>query len=1002
MPRRCTTLWAISAVSLLFISFVSMPGAQEVASPSAAVSVSEIGPNAGAVLTPGSELTITVWTGKAVHVFTRARVAEGGTVTLPRLGAVSVGGRNLQEALTVILDAYRAIYPDCSVDLVPVTLRAPRQPLFEDRAGAVAGDGSHGAPGTDHPATTGAIPAEPIGPGPTAVNPAEVYAMLPRFGADAFLNPRLDTVALTAAATEGGERHPGSPLANVPVPVSYEIGPGDELKVEVWSQNTLRSQTQSVVSADGAISIPLLGQVVVAGNTRGGLAGELSAQLTRYYTEPRVVIELLRQRTVEVFVSGSVSQPGRYVLPPNATVLTALYAAGGPSEIGSYRHVRLLRADGTDAEIDLYDYLMYGRRAADEALATGDRLFVPGVRAEVGVAGLVRCPARFEVEAPVTLDEVLRMASGFRPNAYAAGIEVWRSERFTEWHLITADATVDGESGREMVLRDGDLVKVGALVDEAFNAVEVRGPVHRPGMYQVTGGLTVGGVIRLAQGPTPAAYMDEAVIWRLNDRMDYELVRFSVRGALGGGDDPPVQARDIVHIYLDDEVRPTATVRIEGAIARPQALAFVEGIRVRDLVLASGDLLPGAYTERAEVLRIAPDRKTQIVSVNLAEALAGAVDHNIALQRGDTVRVLLRSDVTGQSLAHIAGLVRNPGSYARHEGMKVSDLIVAAGGLQPSFGDVVYHTPGRHTGLSSPQQLRIEGAPDSFTVSPDIVLADDDHIGVMGRADFIAVPEIAQVQGRVTSPGTYALRAAEPDDAGTTDTIYDLLQRAGGLLPDANPRGIILYRLREEVLPRASEEELNYVLSILNREASVTSAALENGEQAEILSTVASDQVGGLLGTDYGALVVVPPRRIGIAQWIKAVPIDGALLLETEGREGNMALRPGDVVRVPKAVDFVTVIGSVNSPQSVPYAGAERPARYVDMAGGPTDDAAMKRIIVMRANGATLPAERATVVEPGDVIIVPSEHMFRTKRVGAGWADTLRSLLSIAAAAVLF
>lgn len=1029
MVRCRTALWASIVASLVLTvclgaavaqqspAATTFASATESASPPAAPSLT--------VLTPGSELTITVWTGRAVHVFTRARIAADSTLTLPRLAPLSIGGKSLAEALTIILEAYRTVYPECSVDAVPTLLVAPEQPLFGTQPARPGGTPAPAegptrpagivqpAPSQSTTAPPGTAPIEPVippTPRSTPVNPAEAFAMLPRFGADAFLNPQAESAAPPAAtrptATSSTEV-PGtgtepawSPLANVPVPATYEIGPGDELDVQVWSRNSMRSQTRAVVSADGGISVPIIGQVVVSGKTRGQLGTELGARLATYYDQPTVVIELLRQRTVEVFVSGSVVRPGRLSLPPNATVLTALYAAGGPSDTGSYRHIRLLRANGKDTEIDLYDFLMYGRRGADEPLATGDRLFVPSVRSEIGIAGSVRRPARYEIYDAITVAEALEMASGLRPDGYAGGIEVWRPDGRTAWALVRADATRPDEFGARMQLHDGDLVKVDALVSEAFDAVEVRGPVHRPGMYQATSGLTVSALLKQAQGPTPEAYMEEGVIWRLNDDLDYEIVRFSVRDALAGAADPALQARDIVHLYLESDVQAPATVQIEGAVLRPGVVAFIRGMRVRDIILAAGDLLPGAYTERAEVLRVTPDRKTLIAPVNLARAIADSDADNIPLQSGDIVKVYYRSQVTGQSLAHIAGCVQKEGSYPRYEGMRVSDLIIAAGGLRPEFSGSVRFTPGRFAGPSTTRDLSIAGTGDAFTIEPDLVLSDDDHVGVMSRPDFTIVPEIAQVQGRVQSPGTYALRAG--GDAPDADTVYDLLQRAGGLLPDANPRGIVLYRLRDEVLPEANQAELNYVLSILNRESAQVDAALSDADQTQLLSSSASEEVAQLLGTLQGALLVVPPRRLGIAQWIKAVPLDGERLLATEGRQGNLALHPGDILRVPKTVDFVTVIGSVNSPHAVPYVGQRRASIYVQMAGGPTDDAAMDRIIVMRANGATLPADRARDIQPGDVIVVPSEHMFRAKRVGGGWTETLRSLLSIAAAALAF
>jgi len=260
---------------------------------------------------------------------------------------------------------------------------------------------------------------------------------------------------------------------------------------------------------------------------------------------------------------------------------------------------------------------------------------------------------------------------------------------------------------------------------------------------------------------------------------------------------------------------------------------------------------------------------------------------------------------------------------------------------------------------------------------------------------------VVSIQGQVNSPGTYALRLSE-EEVSNADTIYDLIQRAGGLTEEANPKGMILYRLMEEVLPRGRRDDLSYTINLLNREAGETAAALSEGQESQILAKSTAKQLGGLLGIEGGALLVVPPRRISIASWIKAVPIEGAEIMATKGEQSNLKLHHGDVLRVPKAVDFVTVIGSVSSPGTVMFVPGLRPSAYVDKAGGALPDASLGRLIVIRANGAASRAGKIKTIEAGDVVIVPSQYMFRTKRLESGWMDSLRQLIGIAAAAILF
>ena len=845
-------------------------------------------------------------------------------------------------------------------------------------------------------------------PAPATVTAAGIFASLPRFGARIFAKPRFVPTAVEAAEEEEVTKEKlmaraiaGSPLANVPISPDYQLGPADILKVEIWTLDKQRAARPVRVTADGYITISVLGKVVLSGKTLAEAQEIITKRASVFYTDPEVIVELLRQRAIDVYVIGDVQQPGKFTLPGNATLFTALYAAGGPSETGSYRRIRLLRAGKPEREIDIYDYLMYGKREVHELLEAGDTVFVPSLTAEIGVSGAVRRPARYELLEPVSLEQAILMASNFTPNAHAVAVDVWRPDSRATWNLLRVDATQPGPKGSDMKLSDGDLVSVKEILDIAPNTVELRGPVRRPGIYEMTEGLTVGKLLQQAEGVTEGVYIEEGTIWRLNEDFDYETMHFSVRRVLNGEDDMLLQAWDIVKLYAEDLVERPALVSIEGMVRRPGEFHHVERMTVRDLVLRAGDLLPGAYTERAELLRLTADQRRRLLPINLTKAMQDDQQNNMILQRGDILKVLAREDVAVESEVHADGFVRNPGTYARYEDMRISDLIVAASGLRPEFADTIQYTPGRFEGASATRILALTGTTDDFTVEPDLLLKDDDRIGIMGKSEFTVVPKVASILGKIKHPGSYALRL-ERGGEEQVDTVYDLIQRSGGLLEEANPKGIILYRFKAEVIEKDREENLQYVLNVLNRESGQTLAVAAEGGEAEVMAAAVEQQVGGLLGTDSGALLGVPPRKLGISQWIRAMPIDGARLIATKGKEANLELHHGDVLRVPRTVDFVTVIGCVNKPGALEYAPNLTAWHYLDLAGGTTPDADLKRTLVMRANSAGLPAYRVRVIEAGDVVIVPSQHMFRTETIMEPWTKTLKSLLSVAAAALLF
>ena len=152
------------------------------------------------------------------------------------------------------------------------------------------------------------------------------------------------------------------------MPPSYLLGPGDRLSLQVWAKE-LEQVTQDVtITPEGFVILPQIGRVAVSGQTLDQLREQMRQAYSRLFTAPTVTLVVADQRTVEVFIAGDAVRPGKYTLSGMATVLSALYAAGGPSDIGSFRRIVLQRLGEAPQPIDLYDYLLTGRRHTDVVL----------------------------------------------------------------------------------------------------------------------------------------------------------------------------------------------------------------------------------------------------------------------------------------------------------------------------------------------------------------------------------------------------------------------------------------------------------------------------------------------------------------------------------------------------------------------------------------------------------------------------------------------------------
>ncbi|MEA3401867.1 MAG: SLBB domain-containing protein [Armatimonadota bacterium] len=822
-------------------------------------------------------------------------------------------------------------------------------------------------------------------------SPAEILGRLPRFGADLFLRA-------VRVMDRPDEEEPAA--SSAPVPASYVLGPGDALSLQVFAGEWEQLTQEMTVTPEGFIFPEQLGRVTAAGQTIEQLRESLRRSYARLFAEPTVTLTISSQRSIEVYATGDVVRPGRYLLSGMATVLDALYAAGGPSEIGSYRRIRLSRVGAQPREIDLYDYLLTGERQSDVLLNPGDTIFVPPMGPEVGLAGEVRRPARYELTADATVADAIQMAGGLTPQAHRI-LHLWRTDERQQWRMLTCDCSGEG-GGLQMALEDGDVLVARRIRDSAANTVRILGAVKRPGYYPVDRYPTVSALIEAAEGLSVDAHVGRGVISRLDSQRHFEIITFEVAKALEGDPehDLVLQAKDYVTIYEQEEVEPPAVVEISGAVQHPGVYRWAANLRVSQLVMRAGGLTPEAYTGRADLLRVGEDQSWQVIPVNLAAALKGDEEEDIVLQRGDRLQVKTREEVGQAGTVHIEGLVHSPGDYPRHGGMRVSDLIFAAGGLTPGAGPHVELIPGHFEGDPQPVRLMLTGEGDEYQVEPDPVLSDDDSVTVTGRGEFKAQADVVFLKGRVEQPGAYPIDS----EAGEEEyTVWDLLQDGGSILADANVHGIVVYRRRGAALGEAQEEDLNRVLQSVNREARQQEAMqVDTAEQARSMQQAVGYRLQQVMTTPGGVSIVLPPRPVQEEDWVAAIPIDGEALLESQGREENLALEPGDTIMVPKKVNTVMVLGAVPRSGAIPYVEGERLEYYLNESGSLREDAAGSRMVVVHANGAVEPIRRATVLRPGDVVVVPTRHIVRSVQTESDLDLWLRTIVPLATAALVF
>jgi polysaccharide export outer membrane protein len=595
-----------------------------------------------------------------------------------------------------------------------------------------------------------------------------------------------------------------------PVDENYRLGPGD-LLVLILTGDVEQAYSLDV-NREGFIVIPQVGQVHVANLTLAQLQDVLHSRLGRVYSgirrgpraTTRFQISLGRLRNIQVYVVGDVVRPGAYQVSAAGTVLTALYAAGGPTSNGSFRRVDVRRGGKLVDSLDVYDYLLRGINRSDLRLESGDVVFVPVHGGFVKVAGEVTRPATYELRPQETLRDVIDFAGGFSPAAYQARIRIHRilppeGRRPGGGARVVVDVGPDqlaGGTAPGVPMVPGDSVTVLAVPERLRGYVTINGNVWVEGQVGFRPGMKLSDALRLAGGPKPDVYLDRILVSRTND----DSTRVQLRSAFADStgrvtDDLVLQEEDEIRVFSRASFLSAPYVTVVGAVRNPGRLPYRQGMTMRDVVLLADGVTEDADLTEAEVARrdesedsgtLAQTITVTLDSVRLsrpgsaggegaARSAAGIPD--LELKPYDNVLIRRQAGWELQRLVYLTGQVKHPGRYAlQSKTERVADLIQRAGGLteQAYPGGIQFYrsyTANRRPAVDRPPLITERGGvtrdtlPRGFAerVGIDLPKAlknrkSTDNL-ILAGGDSVHIPEfnpIVMVEGSVNSPGPVA------------------------------------------------------------------------------------------------------------------------------------------------------------------------------------------------------------------------------------------------------
>ncbi len=697
-----------------------------------------------------------------------------------------------------------------------------------------------------------------------------------------------------------------SPVDWMQVPSDYVIGPGDELQIKIWGQ--VQASLRVIVDRSGQIYVPQVGQIAVAGIHYGDLEDHLKSEISKSFKNFNLTVNIGRLRSIQILVVGEARYPGTYTISSLSTLVNAIFASGGPAPQGSLRHIEVRRDGATISDFDFYDLLIKGDKSKDVRLRSGDVLYFPHVGPLVAISGSVNTPAIYEIKENSTLDDLIQIAGDLSTLADINKITI---ERVVDHNARkTLEFPYDDQSRAEP-LKDGDIVRVFSIVPRYVDTVTLRGNVANPGRYPWKPGMRIHDLIPDAQALLTRGY------WRYRAEM-----------VSGRATEYPIPAP-----------LPPASNRLENA-QPPSVTTLPTGEKS-----ATNPQSPGVTNNNPEFL-------PQGVSPNAADSLYAGEAQGLS---GNVSPASRPSAATQQpSLA--------PGNYPYRTPARniVDDVRRSAPEINWDYAIIQRVNPQDLSSRLlwfSPRKTIIEK--DEAT---NLELQPGDIVTIFSQRD-ISVPQAdrsqyVMVEGEVMRPGVYKLE--------TNETLRSILQRSGGLTPNAYVYGSQLTRESARLDQQRSLDELTRTMEVQARQSALSVAAFANpgdlpqmlAAQQAIINALRSERATGRVALE------VRPKDKSISDF------------------PNLVMEDGDRLVIPHTPSTVSVVGDVYNPGSFAFEPQNNVGAYLEIAGKGKPQSDLKHAFVLRANGVVVAANNVNGLftgsrfyrlhmYPGDQIVVP-------------------------------
>lgn len=549
------------------------------------------------------------------------------------------------------------------------------------------------------------------------------------------------------------------------------------------------------------------------------------------------------------------------------------------------------------------------------------------------VAGEVKRPGAFTVSSLTSLLNALYLSGGPTAQGTMRSIMLKRRGK-TVAEVDLYKLLLEGDNSTDVNLESGDVVFVPVTGPQ----VAIRGEIRREAIYELKGNETAKDLLTLAGNATPLAHLERVMLERISEQSEWKVIDLDLKGNNPKNEQTILNGGDRITIYSIFEAKQNI-VAVFGKVKHEGFFERKETTHVSDLVNQAKLQPYDVYYERADLFRKHPDRRIEIIPVNLQAIIDGDKSTDILLQDKDSLHIYAINEVEWDKYVFIEGEIKNPGRYPLYDNMTVNDLIFLAGSYTRSAQR--HRAEVARIDKNAEVTLMYVGIYNHESLT--FKLTEDDHLYIR------QIPEWEQnrtvsIKGAVKYPGTYTI-------VNSSETLYELLLRSGGFSKNAFPKGVVFER-----------SSINENLKRL-RVADVIKRS----------TPIKYDSLGQLVEeskVDYDS------------QCMSRIIINMEKIIASNGNKGNIILEPNDKIFIPTTPSGISIIGAVGSNGTLKFSEGLTVKDYIKRAGNFTKQADKKQTRLIRATGEVISGGGITKkhVDIGDVIIIPTkiekEHNF--------------------------